>query len=147
MTDGPIQAGLEETHPGPVHGGLNVRELELLGLCPEEVLDFSASINPLGAAPGVMEALRNLPVCAYPDRSCLELRRALAARLDLQPGSILVGNGSTELIHLIARAFLTPGDTAVVFSPTFGNTPPPAACRAFLPYPFGHKARRNSGGT
>ena len=127
MTEGPIQSGLEATHPGPIHGGLNVRELELLGLCPEEVLDFSASINPLGAAPGVMEALRNLPVCAYPDRSCLELRRALAAHLDIQPGSILVGNGSTELIHLIARAFLTPSATAVVFSPTFGEYA--AACR------------------
>ena len=127
LTEGPLQAGLEETHPGPVHGGLNVRELELLGLCPEEVLDFSASINPLGAAPEVMEALRSLPVCAYPDRSCLELRRALAAHLDIRPGSILVGNGSTELIHLIARAFLTPGDTAAVFSPTFGEYA--AACR------------------
>ncbi len=122
-----MQANIEETQPGLVHGGLNARELELLGLCPEEVLDFSASINPLGEAPGVKEALRSLPPDTYPDRSCLKLRRALASHLDLQPGSILVGNGSTELIHLIARAFLRPGDTAVIFTPTFGEYA--AACR------------------
>ena len=122
-----MQAHYEETHPGPIHGGLNARELELLGLCPEEVLDFSASINPLGDAPGVKEALSSLPPETYPDRSCLKLRRALASHLDLQPGSILVGNGSTELIHLIARAFLSPGDTAVILTPTFGEYA--AACR------------------
>ncbi len=116
-----MQTHLEETHSAPVHGGLNVRELESLGLCPEEVLDFSASINPLGAAPGVKEALRSLPPDAYPDRSCLKLRRALGSHLDIQPDFILVGNGSTELIHLIARAFLGPGDTAVIFAPTFGE--------------------------
>ena len=127
LTEGPIQTGLGETHRRPIHGGLNVREMELLGLCPQEVLDFSASINPLGAPPGVMEALRNLPVCDYPDPGCLELRRALAAHLDIQPGSILVGNGSTELIHLVARAFLSPGDTAVILAPTFGEYA--AACR------------------
>ena len=67
-----MQAQFEETHPGPIHGGLNARELESLGLCPEEVLDFSASINPLGAGPGVKAALRSLPPDAYPDRTCLK---------------------------------------------------------------------------
>ena len=121
LAKGPMQSQLEETHSAPVHGGLNARELELLGLRPEEVLDFSASINPLGAARGVREALSSLPPDAYPDRRCLKLRRALGRHLDLQPDSILVGNGSTELIHLIARAFLSPGDAAVIFAPTFGE--------------------------
>ena len=76
---GPMQTHLGETHSAPVHGGLNARELESLALRPEEVLDFSASINPLGAAPGVKEALRDLPPDAYPDRSCLQLRRALGS--------------------------------------------------------------------
>ena len=122
-----MRTHLEETHRPPVHGGLNARELESLGLCPEEVLDFSASINPLGAAPGVREALRNLTLDAYPDPGYLKLRRALGSHLDIQSGSILVGNGSTELIHLIARAFLSPGDTAVIFAPTFGEYA--SACR------------------
>ena len=122
-----MQTHLEEVHSAPVHGGLNALELESLGLRPEEVLDFSASINPLGTAPGVRKALRRLPPDAYPDRSCLKLRRALGSHLDIEPDSILVGNGSTELIHLIARAFLSPGDTAVILAPTFGEYA--AACR------------------
>lgn len=127
LAEGPMQTHIEESHSAPVHGGLNARELESLGLCPEEVLDFSASINPLGTAPGVREALRSLPPDAYPDRSCLKLRRALGSHLDIPPDSILVGNGSTELIHLVARAFLGPDDTAVIFAPTFGEYA--AACR------------------
>ena len=122
-----MQTPLEETHSAPVHGGLNARELESLGLRPQEVLDFSASINPLGAPRGVREVLGSLPPDAYPDRSCLQLRRALGSHLGIKPDSILVGNGSTELIHLIARAFLSPGDTAAIFAPTFGEYA--AACR------------------
>ena len=122
-----MRAQFEETHSGPIHGGLNARELESLGLCPEEVLDFSASINPLGAGPGVKAALRSLPPDAYPDRTCLKLRRELGSHLGIEPQALLVGNGSTELIHLIARAFLSPGDTAVIFTPTFGEYA--AACR------------------
>ena len=121
LAEGPMQPHLEETHSAPVHGGLNACELASLGLRPNEVLDFSASINPLGAAPGVKEALRRLPPHPYPDRSCLKLRRALGSHLGIEPDSILVGNGSTELIHLIARAFLSPGDSAVIFAPTFGE--------------------------
>ena len=122
-----MRAQFEESPPGPIHGGLNPRELESLGLCPEEVLDFSASINPLGAGPGIKAALRRLSPDAYPDRSCLKLRRALGSHLGIEPEAILVGNGSTELIHLIARAFLSPGETAVIFTPTFGEYA--AACR------------------
>ena len=40
----------------------------------------------------------------YPDRRCLDLRRDLAAYHGLSPEHILVGNGSTELIYLLARA-------------------------------------------
>ena len=117
----------EKTNSLPVHGGLNYAELQSIGLCPEDVLDFSASINPLGTAPGVSEAVQRVPADIYPDPSCLQLRRALGSHLGIEPGSILVGNGSTELIHLIARAFLSYGDTVVIFAPTFAEYE--AACR------------------
>ena len=111
----------------PVHGGLNVAELRALGLRRGEVLDFSASINPLGVSPAVTEALRNLDLATYPDPDCSELRRALADRLGLESERILVGNGATELIHLLARALLEAGDAAAIFTPTFGEFE--AACR------------------
>ncbi|MBM3947385.1 MAG: histidinol-phosphate aminotransferase family protein [SAR202 cluster bacterium] len=111
----------------PVHGGLDAEELAALGLRPEEVLDFSASINPLGPPPSVVRALASLDLAAYPDRDCRDLRLALARRLEVSPEWVQVGNGSMELIHLLARAFLAPGDGAVIFTPTFGEYE--AACR------------------
>ena len=111
----------------PVHGGLNVAELEALGLKPEEVVDFSASINPLGTSPRVLEAAMKVNLATYPDPECTRLREAIGSSLGVPPECILAGNGSTELIHLLARACLDPDDTAVIFAPTFGEYD--AACR------------------
>ena len=111
----------------PVHGGLNAAELEALGLRPEEVIDFSASINPLGPSARALEAARSVNLAAYPDPDCLKLREAIGETLGVGPGCILAGNGSTELIHLLARACLSPGGTALIFAPTFGEYA--AACR------------------
>ena len=116
-----------DKHSRPVHGGLNVAELESLGLRPEEVIDFSASINPLGPSLRALEAARNVNMAAYPDPDCLKLREAIGGALDVEPGQILPGNGSTELIHLLARAYLDPEETALIFAPTFGEYA--AACR------------------
>ena len=111
----------------PVHGALNLAELDLLGLDPEEVTDFSASINPLGPSPGVLRAIRDVDPSAYPDPECLRLRQALGSRLGVPEEAILVGNGSTELIHLLARSRLRKGLRACVFAPGFGEYA--AACR------------------
>ena len=110
-----------------MHGGLNLSELRALGLRPDQVLDFSARINPLGASPLVREALQRVDLAAYPDSGCRELREALSARLDLELGRILIGNGATDLIHLSARSLLTAGDAAAILTPTFGEFD--AACR------------------
>ena len=118
---------MHSEHGRPVHGGLNYAELESLGLRAEEVTDFSASINPLGPSRFALEAARYVNLAAYPDPDCLDLRRAIGNSLDIYPGNVLPGNGSTELIHLLARAFLAPDDTALVFAPTFGEYV--AACR------------------
>ena len=114
-------------HERPLHGGLNARELADLGLCPDEITDFSASVNPLGPSPRAAEAARNADIGAYPDTDCVKLRDAIGECVGADSNRILVGNGSTELIHLTARAFLESGDTAGVFSPTFGEYE--AACR------------------
>ena len=105
----------------PLHGGTNIAELRSLGLRPEDVLDFSASINPLGAPRTVSQAFGAVDLAAYPDTECTALREALSDRLDVSPKEILVGNGSTELIHLTARAYLHSAMTAVIFTPTFGE--------------------------
>ena len=104
-----------------VHGGLDAAELRSLGLHKEQVLDFSANINPLGPSQRVRQAATEADLSAYPDRHCLALREELAARLDVGIENLIVGNGSTELIHLLARAFLRPGEKCLIFAPAFGE--------------------------
>jgi threonine-phosphate decarboxylase len=103
------------------HGALDHGELAALGLRPEGLLDFSSNLNPFGPPEGVRVALAALDPAPYPDRSCRELRLALAARYGRAPAEILPGNGANELIHLIGRALLRPGDAALVVGPTYGE--------------------------
>lgn len=104
-----------------VHGGLDPSELRELGLHPEDVIDFSSNINPLGTSERVRQAAADANLSAYPDRDCLRLREALGDRLGVGRDHLLVGNGSTELIHLLARARLYEGATCLLFEPTFGE--------------------------
>ena len=115
-----------QTTARPVHGGVRPAQLRALGLDPKDVLDFSASISPLGPPEGLWEALRKVDLTAYPDPECLELREALARRHGTDIDSILVGNGSTELIHLLARANLSPSrggcsNSVLLLTPTYGE--------------------------
>jgi cobyric acid synthase CobQ/L-threonine-O-3-phosphate decarboxylase len=88
------------------HGG-NLRELATrTGRRPEEILDFSANINPLGP-PEWLRAVVNAElgsVVHYPDPHSTELVSALALRHGIDREELLVGNGSTEILYLIPRA-------------------------------------------
>jgi len=90
------------TDPTPLfrHGGIAPADRAKL-------LDFSASINPLGPPGSVLQAIRaSLPgIAHYPDPDCRELTEKLAALHGVEPSQIVVGNGSNELIYAIARAF------------------------------------------
>lgn len=118
----------------PIHGGVRPSQLRALGLRPEQVLDFSASVSPIGPPGGVWDALREVDLGAYPDPQCLELRESLCRHLSkaVSPEHILVGNGSTEIIHLLARAYLSPpragtANTVLQLTPTYGEYE--GACR------------------
>ena len=103
------------------HGGNIYHYSMKYGIPEEDFLDFSASINPLGPPKASLRAMRQaIPsVVNYPESSSLVLRDSIASRLDTAPASLLVGNGSTELIYLIARA--TGPCRALVFAPTFSD--------------------------
>ncbi|MHB1415351.1 MAG: pyridoxal phosphate-dependent aminotransferase [Chloroflexota bacterium] len=85
------------------------------------VVDFSVNGNPLGPAPGVQTALAAAEPARYPDDACRGLRRALAERAGVDEAWVLVGNGSVELIWLLAGAYLRPADGVLVVGPTFGE--------------------------
>ncbi len=103
------------------HGGNVFAIARSLGVSPEEILDFSASINPLGPAPGVREAFTSAydRIVHYPDSNCTELREALALHHGVMPENICVANGSTQLIYLLPR--LAPGKRALIAAPAFSE--------------------------
>ena len=107
--------------PAAHHGALDFAELERLGLHPDDVLDFSVNSNPFGPSPLVQEAMAAVPLDRYPDRESIALRRALSERLDLPPERIVTGNGTAELLWLLAFALLSPGDAVLIIGPTFGE--------------------------
>jgi L-threonine-O-3-phosphate decarboxylase len=103
------------------HGALDFEELERWGLRADEVLDFSVNSNPFGPPPGVWQALSQVPLDRYPDREALALRRAVAEVTGIGPAQILAGNGTAELIWLVALAYVRPNDAVLVAGPTFGE--------------------------
>lgn len=108
-----------------VHGGIDPGELEILGLSPDDVVDFSVNVNPYGPSPNVLEAVTGVTIARYPDRECLQLRRTLLEQeigtQDISLESIVCGNGAAELIWAVARAYLAPGEKAALIHPTFGE--------------------------
>ena len=88
------------------HGG-NIRELAgQAGVDGQSIIDFSANINPLGP-PECLRAVvsRSLDrVVHYPDPEGLKLRKILAAKHGVQAETVLLGNGSTELLFALPRA-------------------------------------------
>ena len=113
--------GSHDTSHDMSHGG-NVFRAELdLGLRGTSVLDFSASINPMGMPPAARHAIKTWvgDVLHYPDIESTRLKEAVAERFGLDPASVLPGNGSTELIYLIPRA-LKPRNVLIA-SPTFSE--------------------------
>lgn len=118
---GALAKPAQSTIDGVAHGALDHAELMALGLRPEGLIDFSSNLNPFGPPAGVRAALAALDPAPYPDRSCHALRLALAARHGCAPEATLAGNGANELIHLVGRALLRTGDTALVVGPTYGE--------------------------
>jgi histidinol-phosphate aminotransferase len=103
------------------HGGIDYAELEALGIAPEEVVDFSANLNPFGPPPGIKKAISRAKISAYPDSRAGELRRLLADKLGVKEENIIVGSGSVELIRLAALAYFGRGDPVIIIEPTFGE--------------------------
>jgi histidinol-phosphate aminotransferase len=98
----------------PYSPGKPIDEVEReLGI--RESVKLASNENPLGPSPLALAALREaLPdVHRYPDGSGYRLTQALARHWDVSPDMVILGNGSNELLELMGRCFLMPGDVAV----------------------------------
>ncbi|KPK89388.1 MAG: hypothetical protein AMJ94_12205 [Deltaproteobacteria bacterium SM23_61] len=92
---------MNETHGGDIYEVARQK-----GIDPAKIIDFSASINPLGLSPRAKKKILKEGLAAilrYPDRRCDELRGALADVHSIPEGSILPGAGSIEFIYSLPR--------------------------------------------
>ena len=88
---------------------------------PEQIVKLDANENPYGLLPAVRAALAEMPFPhIYPDPGSQELRRALAETHNLPLENILAGAGADELLDLILRLTINPGDAIINCPPTFG---------------------------
>lgn len=92
-----------------------------LGRAPEDIVKLDANENPYGPPPEVREALGDLRFPhIYPDPESRALRAGLSEWSGVEAEHILVGCGADELIDLIMRCVLEPGDVIIDCPPTFG---------------------------
>jgi histidinol-phosphate aminotransferase len=92
-----------------------------LGLPPEAIVKLDANENPYGPSPRAVEALaRYRYFHIYPDPEQHALREALSAYLGMPKTMIMAGAGADELIDLLMRLFIEPGNEVINCPPTFG---------------------------
>jgi len=94
---------------------------ERIGRAPTEIVKLDANENPYGPLPVVREALGKLEFPhIYPDPESRALRKSLSAFTGIGEEYLLAGQGADELIDLLMRVFLEPGDCILSCPPTFG---------------------------
>ena len=104
----------------PYQPGKPIEELEReLGVAG--AIKLASNENPFPPSPGVLKAIRDAldGLNRYPDGSGYYLRQALAERHGVSPESIVLGNGSNELLELVARTFVGQGEEVVFPHPSF----------------------------
>jgi histidinol-phosphate aminotransferase len=115
----PWIAALEPYVPGKPIEELE-RELGIAG-----AVKLASNENPLGPSPKALEAVRQAltSVNRYPDGACFRLREKLGARLDVAPSQLVFGCGADEILELVAKSFLGPGDECLFAWPSFAMYP------------------------
>ncbi|MBK1887574.1 histidinol-phosphate transaminase [Marinobacter sp. DY40_1A1] len=102
----------------PYQPGKPISELAReLGLDPAEIIKLASNENPLGPSKKAISAAENAlkELCLYPDGNGFELKQKLSAYLGVNPGQITLGNGSNDVLEVIARCFAG-ADSEIVFS-------------------------------
>lgn len=87
----------------------------------EEIVKLASNENPFGTSPKAIEAIRSATeeLHRYPDGGGFYLRRAIADRRGVALDQVMLGNGSTEIIEMLSKAYLTDGDEAVLSEQSF----------------------------
>jgi histidinol-phosphate aminotransferase len=104
----------------PYPPGKPIEEVEREYGIPDSI-KIASNENPLGPSPKAVAAVREAlgRLHRYPEGNCYYLRNALAQRLDVPSESLIFGNGSNEIIELIIRTFLRPGEDVAMSDQAF----------------------------
>ena len=103
------------------HGSDLERVEAVYGIKKEEIINFAANVNPLGIPSLVKETLANNLdiITTYPDRNYTNLRESIAQYCHIDASHIVVGNGSTELISMMAQCIHP--QKALIIGPTYSE--------------------------
>ena len=94
---------------------------ERAGIPQSRVVKLNGNENPYGPSPKVRKALASLDrIHLYPDARQVAMREAVGRFVSVGPEHVVMGNGSDEIIDLLLRAFLAPGEAVIDCTPTFG---------------------------
>ncbi len=105
---------------GDYHPGKPIEELEReYGI--KEAVKLASNENPLGPSPRALKAISDSlqGINRYPDAHGFYLKEKLASELGVSPDNLCLGNGSDEIIQLIAQAFIIPGEEVILGDPAF----------------------------
>lgn len=108
--------------PSDQFHGSDLEKIEALyGIPKENIVSFSANVNPLGLSPQFKEKLSSQldVITSYPDRTYKRLRETIAGYCGAESSHIIVGNGSTELISLIIQ--IRKPKKALILGPTYSE--------------------------
>jgi histidinol-phosphate aminotransferase len=85
------------------------------------IIKLASNENPLGPSPKALSAMRKVAgkLFLYPDGASVSLRAALARQAKVSPDHVIIGEGSDELIEILGKTFLNPGDSIVVSEHAF----------------------------
>jgi histidinol-phosphate aminotransferase len=110
----------------PYQPGKPISELAReMGLAERSIVKLASNENPRGIGPRTRAAIEAAlsDIARYPDGNGYELKQALARRYQVDMGSIVLGNGSNDVLELVAAAFLGPGRAAVMAQHCFAVYP------------------------
>ena len=104
----------------PYQPGKPIEEVEREYGIPNSI-KIASNENPLGPSPKAVAAIQAAlgDLHRYPDGGGFALKKKLAAKLGVAPAEVFIGNGSNEVLELAARAFLRPGEEAVMSDQAF----------------------------
>ena len=120
----------------PYQPGKPISELAReMGLDETKIVKLASNENPLGMSPRVLSAIQKelANLARYPDGNAFDLKAAISRRFAVSANSLVIGNGSNDLLELVCGAFLTPGSSTVYSQ------------HAFAVYPLATQARGATG--